>query len=458
MSKLTFLLLLALSQILTAVEAADDYERPPTFKASDILEPAMLTSDHHQVNEEVASDGYLNIYHITSDYGDFTAHGSLQLREREKEIGALAELEEVSKTEAFAAAAIDAGLSPVVSLATQPVKTITGIPGGIGRMFKRGSRTASDVVSDDEEPAAVSECGSIEGETQREACEEQEAHVARGRELNERYYKTSDAERHWHQELGTDPYTSNDVLYGAIKSVAWADRLGRFSVKFVGVPSIPGVGYLGTVEELVWSKDPHELREYNDEILAAAGMDEEIRTKFFEHPWMSPTLQTILIAAMSQLEDVPGRGVVLEDAMATHNEAEARFVALTAVMVSWFHRTQSPIERFLPEFIFPIGATKDGRLVVLLPVDYLSWTEELATLAVDAAERNIEIPAERRELWLLGGISPRGRTEINALGWNVYDEVRSLIRESGGVTDLSIESTAESTEASDETEEPEDSD
>lgn len=122
----------------------DVYEVPWDLKATDILPADLLEGEHHSVDDIVRNDGYLNYYMISSDYGAFEAASTAMLRTRVREIGALAELEELSKTEVFIKAAADAGvvapLRTIKQFATHPIKTVTGIPRGIGRMFTRYSR------------------------------------------------------------------------------------------------------------------------------------------------------------------------------------------------------------------------------------------------------------------------------------------------------------------------------
>ena len=75
-------------------------------------------------------------------------------------------------------------------------------------------------------------------------------------DLTEGYFGVGKAQRAWSQKLGTDPYSSNEVLQAAIKEVAWAEPLGKFGMGFAGVPSIPGADIIGEVNNAVWSLDP----------------------------------------------------------------------------------------------------------------------------------------------------------------------------------------------------------
>ncbi len=435
-TSIRFALACALSLTSQGVLAQSDVEPMPVLRASEVLPANLLSGPYHRVNEEVRSDGYLNYYTIESDFGPFVAHSNLMLAVRVREFQALAELERVSKTEVFAHAAVDAGLSParaVVSFVKNPVSTVTGIPKGIGRMFKRYARAGKEGVSTAGEAVSsigdASPCEAIEDKTERGECKDQEQGTKRARSLYERYFKISDAERRWHEKLGTDPYTSNDVLYEAIKSVAWADRLGRFSIKFAGVPTIPGASYIADANKIVWSKDPYELKDYNLKVLRDAGVDEESIQQFLDNPWYSPTMETTFIAALGSLREVAGRRHVLTAATNVASEAEARFVLESIVAMTWYNAERSPILEFMEDEHFPFASTDAGQLVVILPVDYLVWTAEMSDLAQLAAEQHrTGIDPAKRELWLLGGASARAKQGITALGWTVRDNQIAVIR------------------------------
>ncbi|MCK5499409.1 MAG: hypothetical protein KAI77_09415, partial [Gammaproteobacteria bacterium] len=59
--------------------AAPSYERPVTLKASNILSPDLVKGPHHQVDEKVINDAFLNIYTLHSDYGDVQVTSTAKL-------------------------------------------------------------------------------------------------------------------------------------------------------------------------------------------------------------------------------------------------------------------------------------------------------------------------------------------------------------------------------------------
>ena len=403
--------------------SADDYvyEVPWDLTAADILSADLLEGEHHSVDDSVRNDGYLNYYIINSDYGEFEAASTAMLRTRIREIGALAELDELSKTEVFIKAAADAGvvapLRTIKQFATHPVKTVTGIPRGIGRMFKRYSRQAGDAVDSTKE-AIADDDDSGPGD------EDDDSNVAV--DLTESFFGVSSSERAWAQKLGTDPYTSNEVLRAAIKDVAWAERLGRFGVGFAGIPEIPGVDIVGDVTEVVWSKDPYELQDLNRARLEDTGASEKLIEEYLENPWMSPSQQTLLAAAIAELKDVPGRAGILREALITRTEAEAGFFIKSMILLAWYHLNQEPFESVLTNTVMPAGITADGTVVLTLAVDHIYWTDDVAEAADNLARLRPDRTERPHEIWLLGTASARCREELFALGFIVHEDLAAI--------------------------------
>jgi hypothetical protein len=71
------------------------YEAPAAQSAAQILPAELRAGPHHRVEDEVRSDGFLRLYEIRSEFGDFSARGDAQLRTRVAEIRALATLREL---------------------------------------------------------------------------------------------------------------------------------------------------------------------------------------------------------------------------------------------------------------------------------------------------------------------------------------------------------------------------
>jgi hypothetical protein len=121
----------------------------------------------------------MNTYTVDSAFGEFEAYGEPLLAIRLREIGALAELDELSKTKVFADALAKGALAQVETVKTfaeKPVETVKGVPGGVKRMFKRTKRTvkkgaesAKELVDDDDEESGDGESPAEDGGESRPA-------------------------------------------------------------------------------------------------------------------------------------------------------------------------------------------------------------------------------------------------------------------------------------------------
>ncbi len=406
--------------LLSSAADHNSYEIPQERKAADILPAELLEGEQHSVDDRVRSDGYLNYYTITSDYGDFEAVSTATLKIRIAEIGALAELDKLSKSEVFIKAAADAGivapLKSINQLVNRPVETVTGIPSGIGRMFNRYKRQAGEAIDTTKELVADDDTDQTDGES------EDDSNVAV--DLAESYFGVSSSERAWSQKLGTDPYSTNETLRAAIKEVAWAENLGQFGIGFAG---IPGTGIVGQVNQVVWSKDPYELQDLNRERLVATGADEELIEKYLDNSRMSPTQQTLLTASIAELANVGGRAGVLNQALNVKTDAEVRFFVRTVALLAWYHHNQRPIVSVITEAATPGGVTDDGNVVMLFAVDHVYWTEGTAQEGDVFIGLGTAAGDNSPEAWFLGTASDRCRKELSADGWEVHENLAHTI-------------------------------
>ena len=399
------------------------YETAQVLSAADVLPEELLQGEHYVVDDRVMNDGYLNYYTIRSDYGDFEAASTAILRIRIREVAVLAELDELSKTAVFVESMANVGIQQILSvqqLLMHPVEAVKGLPSGIGRMFKRYSRQSKEAVatgkeyltSDDDDDAPLTE-------------EEQADYVAEAVSLTERYFGITSAERNWAERLRTDPYTSNEVLRKAIKNVARVDSLGRTAMALAGA-SIPYIGYVGKVNEAVWGEDPYALRDRNQAILVATGADDALIQKYLKSPWMSPTQQTLLTAAINSLENVAGRDGILRQALNPKEEVEVGYFVRAVSLLAWYHRNREPFASITTDLAIPGGITEDGKSVMLFPSDHVYWTEPMAEAATEYQSVSSHHPELARELWILGTTSVRTREELLALGYDLRTEFAEM--------------------------------
>ena len=400
---------------------AADFEQPTVLRASDVLPPEVLKSEHHEVDEEVYNDGFLNHFRIASEFGLLEVQGEPMLAIRVQELGALAELARVSRISVFANSALAAITSPVnvvAELAARPGETAAGIGQGVGRMWRGARSTATGVNAGVRQATARREGRDEESGAARST---QQRATEAARSYAGRYFGSTAAERRWAQKLGVDPYTSNETLRRAIREVARVDAAGSFAVRFVGMPSIPGANIIADVNQLVWNKSPRELNELNTGKLAAMGADKALIERFFANPFfLSPTRQTRFVAALGDLDGVADRAVAVELAAAAESEPEAQYHIGSAMMLGWLQGGGARLARLAPSRVIPMALAQDGRLAVAVPTDYTLWTEDLAAGVERLEEIGRDAGADRREAWFRREVSDRCRRELENRGWKVH--------------------------------------
>jgi hypothetical protein len=427
-----------------ATQISGKFEETPVFKASEILEADMLAGDHFRVRETVGSDGYWDLYTVETEFGEFQAHGWFDLRNLIREINAIAHLDHLSRTEVFITSAIDRGLEPLdlaLEIVQHPILTISQMPRGIARMF---TRFVEKLKMLGEISRKLAGNGDPENEKAEEESTRLEEACARGDYLGpdvcqeaglkddmnmlaEHYFDVDDARRQWHEELGTDPYTSNLVLQNAITEVSWFDGMGSYGMKYVNIFRSRGFGVVHKVYKLAWRLDPVQLSEYQVDLLEKLKFTEEQISYFMGNAYISPLRKTAIIEALNELEGIEGSDQLLQWAAQSQSEDEALYTAITLNLVSWYN-TQTSIRRFLTVTSLPVFETTDDRIVVLLPIDHLSWTEDVATLMDFAMQREDLERFKDREVWLLARASERARTELESRGWAVSaDGYKALI-------------------------------
>ncbi|MCH9648433.1 MAG: hypothetical protein K0U98_09350 [Deltaproteobacteria bacterium] len=420
-----------------AKAAEPSFEPAPVLAASEILPADLLKGPHHKVEERVPSDGIMLTFQITSDFGEFSAIGQPLLAERVREVRALAELDRISKTEAFVSAVATSALGQLETIedfARNPVETVTGLPGGVKRLFRRyqrdlreGYEKAKEVGESVSEAVTevVTGTGGDKETTEKESSGGLVAGVVEGatdavESYGKRYFGLTRSEREWYAKLEVDPYTSNRVLRKRIERMARVTAAGNFAVKFVEIPEIPGADVVEKVNRIVWSTDPRKLRDENRKRLGAAGADPELIEKFMANPNLTPSLQTALVAQMIQLDGVRNSDFLVELAAAVESEIQARVFLGSVEILTHYHRGSKSIAEIVPVARIPVARTEQGILAIFVAVDHLSWTEDLAGRSVELLDALSGGTAPKaKELWLGGEASSRFREELESRGWKV---------------------------------------
>ncbi len=393
------------------------FERARSFTAGELLTPAQVKGPHHQVASAVPTEGYLHVFQVSTDWGALEAEGLSQLRIRLDEVRALAELDQVSKSEVFlksaAGSALKVGKS-VGTVVTDPEATAKGLGQGVkrfgtnlGRKAKRAGDQATSTAksSDDGKQAQGSETGT------------KKAGTASG--VASSVLGVSGAARKWAQKVGADPYTTNTVLKKALQDIGKIDSAGSIATKVV-LPIPPVVSTTATVGNLVWSKDPEALLKENEARFRELGVSSETIKQLYLSKGFTLSLHTRLAQALSAVK-AKGCADYVATAAEADTEREALFFTESAEMLQRLHPTL-PVVELLSDSRVLVAKTSGGKAVALAPVDWVPWTEAFAKTAADSAARaKKELGATQLELRVTGGASALAKTEARALGWTIVE-------------------------------------
>jgi hypothetical protein len=116
---------------------------PPEIRGTwDVGSPTLLRGPHYQLSSTVRTFAFLNQFSVTPDFGTFTPSSDVRLRRLIREIAAIAELQMIDQSDAFAKAAVEAGKGVVKGaqrLIEDPVATIGAVPDAVLGIFGRVS-------------------------------------------------------------------------------------------------------------------------------------------------------------------------------------------------------------------------------------------------------------------------------------------------------------------------------
>lgn len=404
--------------------AAQDFETPPVLRAQDLVDEELLSGPHHVVDEEVANDGRMNHFFLRSDFGDFVAESEPMLGVRVQEMYAIAELQEISRTKAFADAIRSAAIQPVKAVgqvATHPVNTVKGLPSGINRKFrglaykgrKATQRVKEEVKQDDDE--AQGEDENVEEGSSKASTTDQVTGAAKS------VVGYDSARRDLARRLQVDPYSTNQVLQQELTRLAQAAFAGGLSFRAVTPPTTV-LNVAGDINDLVWTLSPTELERRNNLALTEMGVEKALRLEFFANKAYTPTLETVIVQALGGLAEAHNRSLFVEIANRAETVRDARFFVGGVRILEAYDDRVAPITEIVlagnEEFgSLIVGLTSTGQVrscTTPATIDLGSKTR------VDAASRPSRRLRGEHLTYVLGlqeSVGPRSRRFCRGRPW-----------------------------------------
>jgi len=382
----------------TAALGQPAFDPPEVRATSDVVAPELLRGPHYQLGPTVRTFTFMNQYTVASDYGAFTASSDARLRRLIREIAAIAELEKIHQSDAFAKATVDAGKGVVQGaqhLIQDPVATIGAVPEAVFSIFGRVSEAAK-----------------------RGGTSKYEDGVAQN------LLAVSSFKREYAQKLDFDVYCSNEVLQKQLNSVAWASAAGNLTLgaasMVTGAAVLQVAGGLRTLDQaknIVNALPASELSRRNREALRQMHVPDSAADRFLANRMLSPRHQTVIVEAMKTLRGIPGRAAFIQYAARADSEDAALLYQEMAELLAGYDRLVTPIHRVTIYQNIPVAYTGQGAAVILLPIDRLLWTERTSGIATSLAQTlSKPQPARPVEIWMTGDASDHAREGLQQLG------------------------------------------
>jgi hypothetical protein len=394
--------------VLRAGVAAAGHELPAVLSATRLLgQDAVSTA--HRVREQVPTDGYMAHFTIDSDFGEFRCIGTDQARARIREMEAIQKLVAVSKSDLFAEGvkrSIEQPIDAVKNLAKDPLGSVKAVPKTVGHFFRKVGKSVENAASHVRDRAQNGE----ESETGPAI-----VRAAKG------VIGFDSAKLECAKQLGVDPYTDNARLQEEIEKVSWVFFSGGLPLRVGAAVASGGASVALTATKVVGLPDeiyaltPAELTLRSSQAMELMGVPADSARKFSSNEALSITLRRSIIRSLQALGEIKGRAAIIEVAANCETRRQVEFLDQALVLVA--QRQQSGKSKFASFEVsgrLPVVIDASGILHIPAPVDYLSWTPEMAEFA------NREDLANRKPVLLLaGGASDRARLELTTLGWTV---------------------------------------
>lgn len=439
---LRFRLFAALCAAVLAGRAGADEaeEAEPVLPAAALVQPALLSGPGFRVVPEVAVRGYMADFLIDTAYGPLHAGSVELLAVRIAELPALEALDRATRTGAFAHALAERGRKTGSTLANvlgHPVETLTGLPAGVARFLgrewalwsrrvqtlaDRGAREFENAGDPYRAPPGPMTAARDAAALPSEAAPQPKNHAwyarigAESAREARRRLKFGEQRRAMAKVLGIDPNSTNPLLDERLDRLAWAAVWGNFSAG-AALGEIAGtagavLSAAGKIDRIVYDLEPATLRARNEKHLLAYCSDAYAVRQFLRRGGFTDTLRTELVDAWERLAPASGCNALIELATTTRNEIEARYLVDALELIE-----SQGVEAGGHLLVVGGGIAwlaGDGKLLLPLPVDYLTWNAELAAFLDQPALR-----AANRVALIGGEASPLAQRKLTERGFGL---------------------------------------
>jgi hypothetical protein len=247
----------------------------------------------------------------------------------------------------------------------------------------------------------------------------------------------TDQKRKLATRFGVDPYTDYEPLDQKLSRLSEAAAAGGLTVTaaLMVVPGAAGiiVSNLSTASSLEGIQLDQLARDYtaaqildlNRQRLTAMGAEPELIEALLGNRNYTPIDLAAMVAALDSMTEVQDRTIFLARAANIDTRSIAFFMRKHAELLASQHARGNRFERFVSLGGYPFNVMRDGRIVGVMPIDALSWTEATAgVLRGSAADARRMTASGRVELGITGTATQLAKKELQTLGWRVLENVK----------------------------------
>ena len=341
------------------------------FSAANILPASILQADNYRITDEVLVSDHEFQFVIETDYGSFPVTGIPLLEKRLSELRAIEEAGKISnQTVAVNSAWETLKRTPAGAghLFTDPLGVFRQTPQGI----KKVAANFADPVS-------------------------RRSGFAARRKLA--------------ANLGVDSETRNPVLDHMLSQLTARNILGQSATKLALGAVVPGLGTLASMEHLrdvVATKSPHELLQQLDAELTQLGTWTPVKDGFVKSSNWTLLEKLTFMQSYRQLQGVKQSDMLLYKATQDATEADILRRLISVRLLAELH-AKYPIES-LSDGGLPVAWLKDGQIVGVCSIDYLTNSDEVQQVATGFRKNN---PTRSISLLSSGWVSPEAQKTLN---------------------------------------------
>jgi hypothetical protein len=385
------------------------FEQAVLLNAADLLPAEALRGPTYRVRDQVATDGFMAHFEIDTDFGMFTAIGVPQVRVREVEVEAIRKLVETSKSDLFAEGlkrSIEKPIDAVKNIVTKPVETAKQVPktvghffGKIGSSIERGVNKVKDQSSGDAPSPSAGEVASGVGNTAKNIAGFDKAKLDTAR------------------QLGVDPYSDNTRLQEEMDKVTWAFFAGGLPLRIGAAVVSAGVAVAATnmvgVPADTYALTQAELAHRDQAALETMGLAAQDIKTFMIQPTLSTTRRHRIVTALAGMSKTGGRGLIIRLANSCTTPAQADFmISALDILVTRRNAGEADYTSLQVLGRLPAAITATGEMQVPAPVDYVTWTEQVAGFA-----QRDDLGTAPKVLVHTGRLSEAAAAGFKAAGW-----------------------------------------